>query len=94
MSVAVVEVGLPKNITATGQVYTGRCQLLGFMCSSSTSGTVKLWDNTSAAGTVIVDTVAVAAGTYYKVPSICINGIYATIGGTAANITLYVNPLN
>jgi hypothetical protein len=38
MSQPVAEVGAYKNITATGVVTTGPCQLLGFYVNSTSSG--------------------------------------------------------
>lgn len=78
------------NLTASALVKTGFGQVAGFVVNSHTSGTLKLWDNTSAATTVIMNTFTFPAGSgMYKLPEeISFNtGLYATIGGTA-DITL------
>lgn len=72
---------------AISPVTAGR-RLGGIFCSSSTSGTVKVWDNTAASGTVLVDTFTVAAGTFYQLPAIARNGLYITIANTAT-ITVF-----
>jgi hypothetical protein len=48
-------------VSASGLVKTGRGTLFMVKCSSSSSGTVKLWDNTAASGTVIQDTMSIDA---------------------------------
>ena len=44
MSQPVAEVGGYKNITATGAVSTGPCQLIGFYVNSTNGGTLVLKD--------------------------------------------------
>lgn len=77
------------NLTASALIKTGAGVLKGIVVNSHTSGTLKLWDNTSAATTVIFETITFAAGpNFIKFPAVEFNtGLYATIGGTA-NITL------
>jgi hypothetical protein len=48
MSQPVAEVGGYKNITSTGAVSTGPCQLIGFYVNSTSSGTLVLKDGGSA----------------------------------------------
>lgn len=75
-----------KNITASALVKTGFGKVAGFVVNSHTSGTLKLWDNTSAATTVIMNTFTFPSGSgMYKLPEvICFDtGLYATVGGTA-----------
>lgn len=77
-------IGTPINKTASGAVLPISGGLLGVFCASSSSGTLKLYDNASAAsGTVVVNTFNLTAGTYYQIPASLANGLYATIGGTA-----------
>lgn len=80
------------NLSASALIKTGAGVVSGFIVNSHTSGTLKLWDNTSAATTVLVNTITFAAGS-----GIVVNlgsdiefstGLYATIGGTA-DITLF-----
>lgn len=87
----VIEAGQFTNLSASGSVKDGAGKLLGFFVASSSSGTVKLWDNTSAAGTIIINTTSVTAATFYPCPAAFANGCYATIGGTA-DITFFWSP--
>jgi len=77
------------NISASALIKTGAGVLKGIVVNSHTSGTLKLWDNTSAATTVIFNTITFAAGpNFIKLPAVEFStGLYATIGGTA-DITL------
>ena len=73
------------NITADTLIKTGFGKVAGVIINSHTSGTLKLWDNTSAATTVIMNTFTFTAGSgSLMFPSpICFNtGLYADIGGT------------
>ena len=74
------------NLTASALIKTGAGRVAGFIVNSHTSGTLKLWDNTSAAGTVIINTFTFPAGSgVYKFPEPIsfVTGMFATIGGTA-----------
>lgn len=78
------------NLTASALVKTGAGVVSGFIINSHTSGTLKLWDNTSAASTVIINTYTFPSGSGVVLfpDDISFNtGLYATIGGTA-DITL------
>lgn len=70
------------NLSADTLVKTGDGELLGIFVASSSSGTVKIWDNTSAATTVLVNTFTAIAGTWYPLPFHFINGLYIDITGT------------
>lgn len=73
------------NLSASALIKTGAGVLKGIVVNSHTSGTLKLWDNTSAATTVICNTITFAAGpNFIKLPAVEFStGLYATIGGTA-----------
>ncbi len=75
----------PVRLTANGQVTAGPGTIKGFYVSSHTSGTVKLWNNTAGSGTVLVNTITLAAGPQWvELGGLFASvGIYATIGGTA-----------
>lgn len=75
------------NLSATGPVVQGDGNLVGFFVASSTSGTVKLWDSTSAAGTIILQTTGTLAVGWYPMPASFTNGVYLTVGGTI-NVTV------
>ncbi len=89
---SVHDYGNSKNITASTLIATGQGTAQGVIISSHTNGTLKLWNNTSAATTVLVDTITFAVGerwipffgAYFNV------GLYAEVGGTA-NLTIVYN---
>jgi len=75
-----------RNLTASALIKTGFGKVAGFIVNSHTSGTLKLWDNTSAATTVITNTYTFPSGAQVvRFPEpVCFNvGLYATVGGTA-----------
>jgi hypothetical protein len=83
----------PLPITATGgrstlngstsqSVKASAGRLTGIFVASSTSGTIKLWDNTAASGTVLVNTFSATAATWYPLPFAFGTGLYITVGGT------------
>lgn len=80
------------NLSASALIKTGAGVVQGFIVNSHTSGTLKLWDNTSAATTVLLNTITFAAGSGIIVDLGSdvqfSTGLYATIGGTA-DITLF-----
>lgn len=76
------------NLTASALVKTGPGVLKGMYVNSTTAGTIRFYDNTSAAGTVINNVITPAVG-YHDLGSANFSaGCYATIGGTL-NVTLY-----
>lgn len=81
--------GSPLTVTATGQVRTGPCAVIGLFCNSTTSGTITLYDNTSAAGQVIVSFTP-AANTFYAIPAVCKTGVHAVVTNTL-NVTLFIS---
>ena len=83
MSNLVMETGNYTNISASTLIKTGAGQLLGiFVASASSTPTLKVWDNTSAATTVLVNTFTPLAGTFYPIPASFKTGCYVTVGGT------------
>ena len=80
MSQPVAECGGYKNITATGAVSNGPCQLIGFYVNSTTVGTLVLRDG-GASGTVMSGTITPAIG-FHRFPANVGNSLYATVGGT------------
>lgn len=76
------------NITASTLIKTGAGVLVGMYVNSTSTGTIKFWDNTSGAGTVINNTITPAVG-YHNLGKIAFNtGLYATIGSTL-DVTLH-----
>lgn len=79
----VTEAGEYTNISASTLIRTGSGHLLGiFVASASATPTIKVWDNTSAAGSIIVNTFTPVAGTFYPLPFAYSTGLYVSIGGT------------
>ena len=87
MSQPVAEVGGYKNITATGAVSTGSCQLIGFYVNSTTVGTLVL-RNGGASGEVMSGTITPAIG-FHRFPANVGVSLYATVGGTALDVTFF-----
>lgn len=77
-----------KNLTASSLIDTGVGALIGMYVNSTSSGTIKLWDNTSAAGSVINNTITPAVGWHALGNAAYGTGLYVTIGGTL-DVTLY-----
>ena len=81
-----------KNITADTLIKTGFGKVAGFVVNSHTSGTLKLWDNTSAATTVITNTYTFPSGSQvvsFPEPISFDTGLYADIGGTVDLTIIY-----
>jgi len=87
MSQPVAEVGGYKNITATGAVSTGACQLIGFYVNNTTAGTLVLRDG-GASGTVMSGTITPAIG-FHRFPANVGTSLHATIAGTALDVTFF-----
>ena len=87
MSQPVAEVGGYKNITATGAVSTGSCQLIGFYVNSTNAGTLVL-RNGGASGEVMSGTITPAIG-FHRFPANVGVSLYATIGGSALDVTFF-----
>lgn len=77
-----MKAGIYKNITASGVVKNGPGKLRGMYVNSTSSGTVKLYDNTAASGTVIHNTITPAVGWHWFGDEAFVTGVYATIAGT------------
>jgi hypothetical protein len=77
---------LPKFLSASGQVVTGRNYLHGAVVHAGTS--VKLYDGTSAAGTLIATFTTL--GEAQVLPCVeCAGGIYAELAGTTPTATVF-----
>jgi hypothetical protein len=85
------QVGGYKQITATGNVSPIGCKLLGIFVSSSTVGTVTIYDSaTTTTSTKVVDTtVALTGGTWVPMPIAFASGIYIVVGGTLSATVVY-----
>ncbi len=74
--------GSYKNVTSSVSVKAIDGCLYGIFVASSSSGTIKLWDNTSAATTVLVNTFSAIGATWYPIPVRFSTGLFITVGGT------------
>jgi hypothetical protein len=82
-----------KNISGTGLASTwvinGPGVISGMYVNSTTAGTVKLYDYSSATGTAISGTITPAIG-YHNLGSLsCSTGCFASLGGTI-DVTFHV----
>lgn len=85
-----IQYGLYANLSASGLVKTGAGVVLGIVINSQSSGTVKLWDNTSAATTTICNTITLATtDRYIPIGAKFTTGLFVTIGGTADVTVIY-----
>ena len=87
MSQPGAEVGGYKNITETGAVTSGPCQLIGFYVNSTNVGTLVL-RNGGASGEVMSGTITPAI-VFHRFPANVGVSLYATIAGTALNVTFF-----
>jgi hypothetical protein len=80
------------NGAASALIKTGAGRVYGVIVNSHTSGTMKLWDNTSAAGTVLLNTFTFPAGSgVYTFPEAIefYTGLFFTLGGTLDFTIIY-----
>lgn len=95
---SVAQSGKSKQLTASALVATIGAQggvgvVNAIIVSSHTSGTIKLWDNTAASGTILVDTYTYGAGSSI-IPlygPTFVKGLYADMNGTTQSITIVYN---
>lgn len=80
MSYPYNESGAYRNITATGAVSAGACNLIGFYVNSTTGGTLVLRDG-GATGTVMSGTITPAIG-FHRFPATVGTSLHATIANT------------
>lgn len=81
----------PKQISATANICSGDGILAGVFCSSSSAGTLTIYDDAATGtGTKIVDTFSLTAGQWYPLPFAVASGIYCVVGGTASITIGYV----
>lgn len=88
MSLPIAEVGAMVRLTSSAAISPGACQLLGFYVASTNAGTLIIKDGGSS-GTAISGTITPAAGRYHPYPAVIGTSAYATIGGTALDVTFF-----
>jgi hypothetical protein len=83
-------VGGYKLIAATGNVSPFGASLLGIFVSTSSSGTITVYDSATTTTTAkVIDTVSVSAGTWYPMPVGTTAGIYIVVGGTLSATVVF-----
>lgn len=91
MAIGNLAVGNFRNLSATANIKAGQGALLGVLCSTSTGGTLILYDDAATGTTTpITGTIALVAGQFYTLPVAFANGLYAVVGGTASITVAYV----
>jgi hypothetical protein len=76
------------SLSADTLVKTGEGTLYMIKVASSSSGSIKVWDNTAGSGTVILDTMAVEAKEEHYIPAQFTTGLYVDVTGTV-NVTVF-----
>lgn len=84
------EAYLYKSSSADVLVKTGEGFIYGVLVTASTGGSIKLWDNTTGSGTVILDTMAVLAGDFVPCPVEFTTGLYLDVTGTVTVTVFYI----
>lgn len=85
MTILNLNVASYKPVTgAGGNVVNRSGVMLGYVCTSSTSGTLSLYDDAATGtSTPIIVGLPLVAGQWYPLPFCFSNGINAVVGGTA-----------
>ena len=69
-------------LSATGVVKGAPCALAGILCTSSTGGTIAVYDAASTdLSKPVIAAMAISAGVYYPIPVGLGVGMYVVIGG-------------
>ena len=77
------------NMTSSANVSAVPANLIGIFCSTTSSGTVTVYDDAATGtGTPVTGAITLTAGTWYKIPAGCSKGIYVAIANTA-NVTVF-----
>lgn len=78
-----------KNMSASALVKSGQGRINGIFVATTSSGTFKVWDNTSAATTILINTTTPAAASMILLPDVRFEtGLYITIANTL-DITVF-----
>lgn len=79
MANRVKELGTPKILSASGALGGPGVTVMGFLCASSTSGTVKITSGATSGGSDVVAETPVTAGSWTPIPGIFLDGAYAVL---------------
>lgn len=84
MAIGNLAPGNPMLITSTTLLIPRDGALAGFFCSTTSSGTVQLYDSaTAATNNAITGVVTLTAGSWYSFNALYRNGLYVVVTGTA-----------
>lgn len=79
MSNHVKELGTPKALSASGALGGPGVTCIGFLCATSSSGTMKITEGDVSGGSDVVLQISVTAGTFYRIPARFPKGAYAVL---------------
>lgn len=83
MSITNLQVGGYKHLTSSANVSKTPCNLLGFFCASTSTGTIQFYDDPgTGTSTAITGVITPAAGSWTPVPASTSAGLYAVIANT------------
>lgn len=88
MSQPIARVGTPIRLTSSAAISVSQCQLLGFYVASTNAGTLIIKDG-GTSGTALCGTITPAAGVFHEFPANIGTSAFATIGGTALDVTFF-----
>lgn len=74
--------------TSAGLLTANSCCFQKVICSASSSGTLTVYDGTSAAGTRILNVFPLTAGNVYEFDIMLSAGCFTVVGGTATLVFL------
>lgn len=78
----------PISLSADGLVKTGQGFLDRVLVTASASGVIRLYDNTAASGTVLMDQITVYAGDCIKLPVEFQTGLFFDLVSGSATVTI------
>jgi len=90
MANGIVISGGYKNITASGNCSPIPCTVIGFLCATTTSGTLTFYDDAgTGTGTPITGTITPAAGSFTPLYLATTKGLNVVVGGTINATIVY-----
>lgn len=78
-----------KSVSADTAIATGNGYLGGITVTASSAGVIRLYDNTAASGTVIVDQIAVFPGDSFEWRAEFQTGLFFDLVSGTATVTIF-----